>query len=427
MFDNVNLNLEEKYEDISFPKMIKVKQKFNNEKIDSIKETVLKELGKVDKSTLRGKKIGITAGSRGIKGWLDIIYPLRDFLVECGAFPVIIPSMGSHGGANAIGQKDIVKSYGLNEDDFEIVSSMDTTVIGKLKDGTKVHFSTDALNLDGVILINKIKPHADFKGDYESGLLKMACIGLGKHRGALTLHDKGFHKFKNIIPEAGKIILDNTNIIFGIAIVENAFDYPMIIELIDKKDIFEREKELLKIAKENMPRIKLKEVDVLVIDEIGKNISGEGMDPNVTGRPGSYLYEGFNNAPSINKIIIRDITDVSYGNGAGIGMADLTTKKVVDKIDFVAMYTNSITATILGPSRLPVVLNDEKDCMIVALKTCFKDKKDIKIARIKNTLELDEISVSTACLEEVNSRNDLEIVSKEYDIEFDENNNISVM
>ncbi|MCG8482985.1 MAG: hypothetical protein MJA31_06715, partial [Clostridia bacterium] len=363
MFVNVNLNLEERYDDISFPKMIKVKQKFNDEKIGFIKEAVLKELEKVDKSTLKGKKIGITAGSRGIKGWLDIIYTLKDFLVECGAVPIIIPSMGSHGGANAKGQKDIVKSYGLNEDDFEIISTMDTRVIGNLKDGTELHFSTDALNLDGIILMNKIKPHADYKGDFESGLLKMACIGLGKHKGALTLHDKGFHNFKAIIPEAGNIILENSNIIFGIAIVENAYDDPMLIEVIEKKDIFQREKELLKIAKANMPRIKLKEVDILVIDEIGKNISGEGMDPNVTGRPGSYLYEGFDHAPPVNKIIIRDITDVSHGNAAGIGMADLTTKRVVDKIDFIAMYTNSITAAILGPSRLPVVLNNEKDCM----------------------------------------------------------------
>ena len=256
MFNDVNLGLQEKYINIVFPKMIRVRQDFNGTFIKDIGGHLENELKKIDKSFFVGKKIGITAGSRGINGLIEILTTVTEFIKSCNGTPVIIPSMGSHGGANAEGQEEVLSSYGITrEAGFEIISSMNTVILGNIQDGTEIHYSKDALECDSVILLNKIKPHADFKGEYESGLLKMACIGLGKHNGALSLHEKGFHNFKTIIPEVGGYILNNFNIILGIAIVENAFDRPMIIEVIENKDIMQREKQLLKIAKENMPFI----------------------------------------------------------------------------------------------------------------------------------------------------------------------------
>ncbi len=302
----------------------------------------------------------------------------------------------------------------------DILSSMETVQIGTLEDGIPVYCDKIAFESDGIVVVNKIKPHADFKGDYESGLVKMMSIGLGKHQGATALHQQGFDSFHELLPRVGKCFVDNAPILFGIAILENAYDNPMIIEAIPSEDILSREKELLRIAKDNIARIKLDSVDVLIIDEIGKNISGEGMDPNVTGRPGSYLNEGFE-APPIQKIVVLDITEESHGNGAGIGMCDISTVGCVEKIDLGVMYTNSITATILGPAKLPLIMNNDKEAIAIAMKTCVRtDLQNMKIVRIKNTLELDSIEVSEACIEEIESKEDLIIESEPFEMKFDE-------
>lgn len=422
-FGQINIKVEGGFDDIKIPEMIKIRQKFNNDMIQDIESKIKEEIrNKIDLSNLKGKRIAITAGSRGTKEIDKItLYVIKE-LIAAGAKPFIVPSMGSHAGATAEGQKEFLANYNITEETMgvRIISSMETVLIDTLEDGIPVYCDKNAYESDGIVVINKIKPHADFKGDYESGLVKMMAIGLGKHKGATYLHKQGFDTFHELLPRIAKSFINNAPILFGLAIVENAYDNPLIIEVIKPEDILDREKELLKIAKDNIARIKLDEIDVLIIDEIGKNISGEGMDPNVTGRPGSYLNAGFE-APSIQKIVVLAITEESHGNGVGIGMSDITTVNCISKIDLGAMYTNAITATILGPAKLPVIMNNDKEAIIIAIKTCNKiEPENAKIVRIKNTLELDEIEVSVAYYDNIKERKDLEIISKPYEMKFDD-------
>ncbi|MCC3358987.1 lactate racemase domain-containing protein [Bacillus sp. REN16] len=426
-FGKVNVTIEGGFDNIELPKMIKVHQKFNDEKIADVETHISNELAeKMVLANLQGKRIAITAGSRGIKDIDKITKKVLDELKDAGAEPFIVPAMGSHGGATAEGQKHFLENYNITEESMNvpIISSMDTVKVGMLDEGIPVYCDKNAYNSDGIVLINKVKPHADFKGDYESGLVKMMVIGLGKHAGATSLHKQGFDTFHYLLPRAAEQFLKGAPVIFGLAIVENAYDDIMRIEAIHPEHILDREKDLLKLAKENIARINVNDIDVLIVDEIGKNISGEGMDPNVTGRPGSMLKEGFD-APDIKKIVVLDVTKQSHGNGAGIGMSDISTTKCVSKIDLGTMYTNSITATILDPAKLPVLMNNDKEAIVIALKTCNRvDPKNAKIIRIKNTLELDEVEVSVAYLEHVKNTEGFTLASEPYPFEFNENGNL---
>jgi hypothetical protein len=422
-FDAVKVAVEGGLDKVILPRMLKVRQHFDNSRVDDIQEEIRKEIRtKVDLADLKGKRIAITAGSRGIKRIDEITLCVIEELKKAGAKPFIVPAMGSHGGATAEGQKEFIRNYNISEEAMrvEILSSMETVQIDTLEDGVPVYCDKNALESDGIILINKIKPHADFKGEYESGLVKMMAIGLGKHKGATYLHKKGFDKFAELLPRVGASFVKNVPVLFGLALVENAYDNPMLIEVVKAENILNREKELLRMAKDNIARIMLDRIDVLIIDEIGKNISGEGMDPNVTGRPGSYLNDGFE-APPIQKIVVLDVTEQSHGNGAGIGMCDISTTGCVEKIDLGVMYTNSVTATILGPAKLPVMMNNDKEAIAIALITCNQiDQNNPRVVHIKNTLELDEIEVSEVYLDCVKSCKELEIIGEAIEMRFDE-------
>lgn len=426
IFDNIKIKTDLEYNSYKLPNMYQVRQKFKDTCVTDIEEEITKQLQKVEKYEFNSKKIGITVGSRGIEGLNIILRKLGKFLKSKGAKPILIPSMGSHGGATIKGQLEVLEGYGITEKviGIPIEASMETEIIGYTKSQIPVHYDKVALSCDGVIVINKIKPHADFKADYESGIVKMMVIGLGKHNGALAVHKNGFEHFKTILPEAGEVVINNANIIFSIGIVENAYNKPLVIEVIEKDKIMSREKELLRIAKENIARINIKTIDVLIIDEIGKDISGEGMDPNVTGRPGSYLNEGFT-TPDIQKIFVRDITDVSHGNGVGIGMADFTVRRLVEKLDLGAMYTNALTATILGPAKIPLIMENDKQAISIAILSCNNiNKKEPRIVRIKNTLELETIQVSQILLDEINSRKDMSLIDQTIPWVFDKENNL---
>jgi len=408
---------------LPLPRMVKVKQMFQNKRIDDLEAHIAAEIkAKIPLESLHGKRIAVTAGSRGIKHIDQMTRTVIRTLQEAGAQPFIVPAMGSHGGATAEGQQKFLRNYNITEESMgvPILSSMDAVKITELPEGIPVFCDRHAYESDGIVVINKIKPHADFKGEYESGLVKMMAIGLGKHLGATYLHKQGFDTFHELLPRVAKAFLEHAPVLFGLAIVENAFDEPMILEAIRPEEILSREQELLRIAKQNVAKIKLDEIDVLIVDEIGKNISGEGMDPNVTGRPGSMLKQGFD-APAIQKIVVLDITKESHGNGAGIGMCDISTTRCVGKIDLGVMYTNSITATILDPAKIPVMMNNDREAIMLAIKTCNRiDPNRAKIVRIKNTLELDEIEVSEAYLELIKDRDDLQVVSEPYAWTFDE-------
>ncbi len=417
---NINVNIEGGL-DYPFPPLIPVEQHFNREGVDDISATLTDELKKIPHSAIAGKSIAITVGSRGIDGLVEIISTLISLLKKRGADPFIVPSMGSHGGATAEGQIKVLAGYGITEKSTgaKIRASMDVAEVGQLEDGTTLYIDRLASEADGIIIANKIKPHADFKANYESGLVKMLCIGLGKHKGAVTLHQHGFDRFHEVLPCAAEVLLERLPILFGLAILENAFDKLMSLEVILPQHILKREKELLKIAKASLGRLLFPQIDLLIIDEIGKNISGEGMDPNVTGRPGSRL-PGFCDAPQIQKIVVLDVTPESHGNGVGIGLADVSTRRFIEKIDLGAIYTNAITATILDPAKLPLIMNSDKEAIAVALKTCNRITPDtVRIVRIINTLELHRIWISPALLEDVDKNDNLSVDGRKSAMSFD--------
>ena len=408
-----------------FPSLIPINQSFSRERIENISNTIASEMKKIPKDIISGKTIAITVGSRGITGMVSIIRALVQELKTFDGEPFIVPAMGSHGGATDEGQIKILASYGITEDSIgaPIRSSMEVVEVSQLDDGTPLYTDRLAYEADAIIIANKIKPHADFKANYESGLVKMLSIGLAKHKGAVTLHRHGFDQFHDILPRVAEVLLDRLPVLFGLAILENAFDELMSLEIIPTEKILSREKELLKISKRSIGRLLFPEIDLLIIDEIGKNISGEGMDPNVTGRPGSGL-PGFN-APEIQKIVVLDITPQSHGNGVGIGLADISTRNCIEKIDLGAVYTNAITATILNPAKLPIIMNSDRDALAVALKTCNRiTPETARIVRIKNTLELHRIWVSPVMLDELEKNENIEIAGKETPLEFDSSGRI---
>jgi len=405
--------------DYPFPPLIPVDQSFSRQRIEDIGATIAEEMKKIPDEAVFGKSIAITAGSRGITDLVEIIRSLVRELKERGGHPFIVPSMGSHGGATTQGQIDILASYGITEDSVEapVRSSMDVVEVGSLEDGTPLYTDRLAYEADAIVIANKIKPHADFKGNYESGLVKMLSIGLAKHTGAVALHGHGFERFHDLFPRAAAVLLDRLPVLFGFAILENAFEELMHLEVVAPAHILSREKELLEIAKQSIGRLLFPSIDLLIIDEIGKNISGEGMDPNVTGRPGSGL-PGFD-APEIQKIVVLDVTAQSHGNGVGIGLADVSTRRCIEKIDLGAVYTNAITATILNPAKLPLIMNSDSDALSVALKTCNRiTPETARVVRIKNTLELHRIWVSPSLLDVVAINENLSIAGEEKPMAF---------
>ncbi len=421
----INVNIEGGME-YPFPPLIPVHQHFPRVRLGAIDSHIAGELAKIPKAHVAGKSIAITVGSRGIAELVDIIRALVAELKAMGGHPFIVPSMGSHGGATADGQVAVLAGYGVTEASVgaSIRSSMEVVKVAELEDGTPLYTDRLAYEADAIVIANKVKPHADFKARYESGLVKMLAIGLAKHKGAVALHNHGFERFKDILPNAATRLLENLPILFGVAILENAFDDLMDIELIPTDQIMTREKELLEIAKSSIGKLKFDDIDVLIVDEIGKNISGEGMDPNVTGRPGSGL-PGFD-APNIQKIVALDVTPQSHGNGVGIGSADFSTRRCVEKIDLGAVYTNAITATIVNPAKLPMVLNSDHDALVVAARTCnLTTPQNIKIVRIKNTLEVHEVRVSPALLREVEENEALSIAGEAAAMVFDKNGRLT--
>jgi Domain of unknown function (DUF362) len=406
--------------DVAMPRMVKVEQHFPRPRIADASAVVAGEMrAKLDPAGFRGKRIAVGLGSRGIVNLVGVARTVIDELRAWGATPFVVPAMGSHGGATAEGQRAVLEGYGLTELALgaPIVATMDAAVVGETPNGIKVYWDRHALAADGVVVVNRIKPHADFKAEYESGLLKMLTLGLGKHAGAASLHRHGFDRFGELIPLVARTVLEKAPVSFGVALVENAYDETMIAEVVRRDDMLEREKELLRIAKENVATLKLRAIDVLIVDRIGKEISGEGMDPNVTGRPGSYL-PGFD-APTIQKIVVCGITPKSQGNGVGIGMADVTTIACVESLDLGAMYTNAVTATILGPARLPLIMNTDREAIAVALKTCPRvEPSRARVVRIGSTLEVHRYELSETYLPELQQRNDLKIVSNPFPMSF---------
>ncbi len=408
--------------ELQLPAMLTVEQTFEKKHLDDPAAGVRETFARLAPSLppLSGKRIALTAGSRGIKNIVVILRALVAVLKEAGALPFIVPAMGSHGGATAEGQLAVLADYGITEESVgaPIVSSMDTELVGRLPDGLPVYCDKAAYAADYLVPVNRVKVHADFKAPVESGLCKMLAIGLGKHQGAKTLHHLGFSAMSQTFEAAAAVTLASGHVLFGLAILENGYSQTMRVEAVPVDGLIAREKELLLETKKAMAKLLLKGMDILIVDQIGKEISGAGMDPNVTGRPVTGN-PGFD-APPIQVIAALDLSDHSNGNAIGMGMADVVTLRLAEKVDFSSTYTNSITATGLIGSRLPLVARDDRDAVLIAYCASHNvTPESVRVVHIKNTSALSVIEVSENMRSEVEANPTMRILSGPKRLEFD--------
>ncbi len=412
-------------EDYPLPRMLPVEQHFPREAVTDVKAAVEATLAALPKPDVAGKRIAITAGSRGIPQAVELYRAVVDQLRAWGADPFIVPAMGSHGGGTAEGQKGLLAGYGITEESIgaPIKATMEVVETTEVEAGVPLFCDKYAYEADGIVEANKIKPHSNYKGDYESGLCKMMVIGLGKHHGATMFHSLGFARFADIIPKAARLQLTKLNVVFALGLVENAYDGLATVEAIPGDKMIAREKELLVQAKDVMGKLLMSSIDILIVDEVGKNISGQGMDPTVTGRASSGL-PGFVKLP-LKRIVIRDISEESHGNAAGMGVADLMTLRAFNKLDFGSTYTNGVTARNTEGARMPMIVNTDKQAFAIALQTSFGvDPATARIVRIKNTKKLHKIQMSEAYLDEIKGSDSFTILGDAKPIEFDSEGNL---
>ena len=413
----------------NLPKIFKIKQKVDAHRLENIEKRInglLDQFG-LSQKVKKGERIALTAGSRGIKDKPKVLEILASRLKELGALPFIVPCMGSHGGATAEGQIEVLESLGITEKSVgaPIISSMDVDEIGRTKFGTPILIGRDLLKADRIIVVNRVKPHTDFKGEIESGLLKMIVIGMGKQKGSWMVHRLTIkHGFPAVLFGVGPILLKKLPILFGIGIVENQFDETAIIDLLVPEELIDREKVLLKRAKELIPYLPFNRMDILIVDEMGKDISGTGMDTNVIGRNLFIGHPRFEN-PQITRVFIRDLTEGSHGNATGIGMADYTTKRLVDKIDYPSLRINVTNGMSPENGRVPIFFERDNDAIMAAYyNSGVLDPQDLKMLWVKNTLDLRYLYASQAFLNETRSNPKLEILSEPFEFPFDQNGNL---
>ena len=360
-----------------------------------------------------GGMVAVAVGSRGISGLAGIVAAVVDCLRSLGLEPFILPAMGSHGGASAEGQTELLRELGVSEATVNapVISSMEVVSFGQLASGCEVFFSKDAVHADHVFVINRVKPHTAFTAEVESGLCKMLAVGCGKHRGAEAIHTYGP---ANIVPAAERVRQQAT-ILGGLSVVENQLEQIHTLRLVPPSEFAVSDRELLGLARKLLPRIPIDDLDILVVDEIGKNISGAGMDPNVVG---FWRRDGGPRRPDFRTLIVLDVTQPSHGNALGLGMADMTTRRVFEKIDFKATYTNALTSGVWASARTPIVMPDDRAALSAALAKVPRPEKG-RVARIRNTLNLEHLWVTGEVVAGLVNQPGIEVDPRELDLEFD--------
>ena len=382
------------------PKMYTVRQNFPDEHLEN-PEKILKE--SLDREEIRslvkpGMKTAVAVGSRGITGISQIVKITVDFLKELGASPFIVSAMGSHGGGTKEGQREVLAGYGITEEAMgvPVVTDTDTVDLGVNEDGNHIWFDRAAYESDLIIPINRVKLHTDFVGELQSGLCKMLVIGLGNQKGCSAAHETDFEKFSVMLEKSAARIIEKAPVGFGVAIMENAFDQTCLLEAIPAVHMIAREKELVKQCVKRMPYIQVKKAEIVIVEEIGKDVSGAGFDPNILGRStvrSKYLLP----IPEFQRMILLDVTDASHGNAIGVGLFDVITEKVFAKMDREATYANALACKCILDARIPMIAKNEEEAVRIAVKSCRNpDIQNLRIIRIKNTLKLDEIQVSEA-------------------------------
>ena len=412
---------------VAIPHMARVRYEMTTPApIDDIAAAVNAAVQAADGATAiqRGQRIAIGVGSRGIGRLPEIVAALVAALRARGAEPFIVPAMGSHGGATASGQREVLEHLGVTEQSAgaPIVSGMETVELGRADDGTPVRIDRNALDASGIVFVARIKPHTAFRGRYESGLTKMIAIGLGKQAGAALTHARGFSHMATMVPAMAAVALAQAPIRFAIGVIENAHDQPYKIVGVPAGRILADEPALLDEARRAMPRIPFDQFDVLVIDEIGKNISGDGADPNITGR---YPTPDASGGPTVNKQVVLDLTKATGGNANGLGTADVTTVRAARKMNLGATYPTARTSTVARTVALPMILPSDRLAFAAALLTCNAVGREPRLLRIKNTLNLGELSVSTALLDDVKANPALQVMAEPAPVEFDADGNLT--
>ena len=415
--------------EVALPKMFRVKQQFDKGRIepDAIPAAIMAELSRPELGNpiKSGMKIAITCGSRGVANIPIITKAIADFVKSKGAHPFVVPAMGSHGGATAEGQTALLAGYGVTEASIgcPIVSSMETVVIGKSDEGHNVRIDKNAAGADGIIVAGRIKPHTDFHGTHESGLMKMMTIGLGKREGADICHDAGFAHMPRMVPLFGRCILKNAKIALGLAILENAYVETCKFVALRPDEIDKREPPLLEEARSHLPLIMFKEADVLVIDYIGKDISGDGMDPNVTGA--SHCSPFVSGGLKAQRTVILDLTPATHGAAVGIGASHAITRRLYEKIDYESTYINMITARNLDFARVPCVLDTDKEAIQLALRCCVDyDKDNPRIIRITDSLHTETIWISEGMRKEAEQNPKITLLEEPGPWPFDSGDNL---
>lgn len=410
--------------DAPFPRVVRVRQKFDAPRVRDVAAATREALEPLRGRVSRGMTVALTAGSRGIHDKPEVVRAAGEWLRSLGAEPFVVPAMGSHGGATAEGQVEMLRSLGVTEESMgmPIRATMDTVELARVPGGPAVHLDANAAQADGIIAINRVKAHTDFQGEVESGLAKIVAIGLGKQRGAEGIHRYGPRNLAVWIPKVARQIIDTGKVLGGLAIVENAYDRAAKIALVEPDDIAgPGERALLQEAKGLMATLPFDELDVAVIDEMGKNISGAGMDTNVIGRMmirGSAEFE----RPRIANIAVLDVTEPSHGNAIGVGLADFIPFRVLEKVDLRAAYVNAMTSGLGGPQRgqIPMAFPTDRDAIAAALLTCGRaDLENARLVRMRSTLDLEHLLVSESLREQVEADDRLSVSGDAMPLAFD--------
>jgi hypothetical protein len=399
---------------IALPRMVPVRQQFAAREVPDVSAALREELRRpeIARRIKPGMRIAVGVGSRGVAEIAPIVAVTIEELKRLGAEPFIVPAMGSHGGATADGQTQVLARLGVTEESAgcPIISDMEVVEVGVLGNGLAVLIDKQAYQADGIIVINRIKAHNAFSGPNESGLVKMITIGLGKQKGADAAHALGFRYMSELSVEMAKVKLAKLPILFGVATLENAYERVARIAAIPAEQIIETERKLLAEAKATMPSLLLQPLDVLVVDQLGKEFSGGGMDPYITGRaPTSYVDPG----PTATRVVVLDVTERSHGNCCGVGMADMTTRRLFNKMDFEYTYGNVLTSTGTPSARVGLIMDSDRLAIQAAIKTCHAaDASQIRLTRIANTLHVSEIHISEIMLQEAREHPSIEILGE---------------
>ena len=410
-----------------YPLLFPVRQRFASHAIPDLGAAVRESL---DVSALRtrvraGDTVAIAVGSRGIANLSEIVREVVAYVSAIEGKPVIIPAMGSHGGATAEGQRAVLAKYGVDESiGCPVAASMDTVLVGTTDKGVEVHFDKVASQSDHLIVVNRIKPHTRLVGGLQSGVIKMLMIGLGKHRGACLYHQvfpQYDYRLDHLASDIVDMIIDKTPIRLGLAIVEDAYENTSVIEAIEPKSLVTREPELLEIARSRMPRLPFDSADLLIVDRIGKEISGTGMDTNVVGRKANDKCAAPDEFPKIKQIYVRALTEKTAGNACGIGTAEYTHRRVIQAMNPDVTRINCVTSAHITAGAVPVTFESDRDvCDAVVSQTAADRRQALKWMWISDTLDLSRLRCSRAYLDEARRRDDLEILGDPTPISFDD-------